>query len=119
MPTSPTSSPSSSLSGVWTGTIQTGAWIGNARMTISQAASSLQGTWSVTYPGNLAMNDSGFVSGQAIALNVTLDLTSSVPGACPYRATATLAGASFMTGSYTTVRCSATLSGLFSLTKQQ
>ena len=109
---------SSNLSGTWKGTVQNGAVIDSSTATFSQAGTTLNGTWSIFHILSPATTDSGFLSGSVIGYTVTLTLTPTQPSACPYKVNATLAGSTFMSGTWTTTNCTANASGLMSLTKQ-
>ena len=84
---SPTS-PSGPLEGTWTGPIQSSlSGVGSARVTLSQSGSDVMGTWGATFPANPAANDGGAAAGSVSGSSVTIVLSPTNPGLCPYRAT--------------------------------
>ena len=111
---SPTS-PSASLTGTWTGTIQDSlVGAGTARVTLAQSGSSLSGTWSFTAGAD---TNSGSLSGSVTGSSLSAMLTPSVPTSCPFQVTATING-NTISGTYAAVNCTVPISGSLSLTRQ-
>lgn len=104
------------VAGAYKGTIaDNSAGPGTFTVTIYQNGTNLSGTWTASF-ADKRRNNSGTVNG--ILVNGTtaqFDLTSSVPGACVYLATATVQQGS-MTGTYTAQSCTLANGGSFTAT---
>jgi hypothetical protein len=118
----PSSPAATNVAGNWAGTVASAtsgnqAGTGAFHATFVQDESSLSGSWAVTYP-DPANNNSGELTGIISGTSVTLTLSSTVPTACPFSATATLSGATAMSGTYSTFNCTVADGGPFNITKQ-
>lgn len=112
--------PATSLTGTWSGIVSafgSPAGPGGIQATIAESGNALTGTWGTSYP-NPIFNSSGSLTGAVNGTAVSLTLSSSVAGGCPYSATATLSSSTLMAGTFATVSCSVAQSGTFNLGKQ-
>ena len=120
--TTPATPSVTNVAGNWTGTVAS-ATAGNQagvctfHATFVQDESSLSGSWNVSYP-DPANNNSGELTGIITGASVTLTLSSGIPTACPFSATASLNGATAMNGTYSTFNCTVADGGQFNITRQ-
>ena len=107
---SPPSAPT--LAGTYVGTAQDSAGgTGSVTIALTHSGSYVTGTWRGAEPWWRALN--GTVNGSAI--NATL--LPSVPNACPYNLSATVAG-NRITGTYTSFNCAIGVTGAVDVTKR-
>jgi len=106
------------IAGIYAGSLVDGvAGAGTFTVTLSQDRSALTGTWSVTFGSDRRYNNSGEVSGVIInATTAQIYMTSSIPGGCPYSATAIVEGKTIK-GTYAVQDCTYANGGSFAATR--
>lgn len=117
---SSTTSPSSPLSGTWTGTLTDSvAGAGTTQATITESGMTLTGTYTDTFPSLPIANNSGTLSGTVNGSSVSITTSPSSAVICAVLETGTLNAASTqVTGTYASVSsCTAThTTGTFTAT---
>jgi hypothetical protein len=109
------------VAGSWSGSISD-VLVGNGTFTMSlaQTGDSVTGTWTTTY-ADTANNLGGLAIGHMIGPMLTILLKPINPPTCqygPFEVTASLTAGTSLSGTYTTVQCTAADSGTVSVTKQ-
>ena len=113
----PTASTTTSVDGTWAGSVQDSlAGAGTVRVTLASSGSLVTGTWGATFP-DPAYNTSGTVNGTSTATSLSLTVTPSVAGACPFTFTATRSS-NQLSGTYATFDCNVSVSGSATVTRQ-
>jgi hypothetical protein len=105
------------IAGTWKGTVsdsQLGT--GTVTATINQSNAVVTGTWAATYT-NAANNNNGSLSGTVDGSNVSILLKPSAVNSCGIQLSATSDGKT-MSGNYSTVQCTETVTGQISVTRQ-
>lgn len=104
-----------SYGGTWSGTIQDSvAGNGTIRVALTQAGTTLVGTWSASFVGS---DNGGSLVGLVNGDQVVLELNPSNVYACPYDVVATRSG-STMAGTYAAFDCTGTITGRLTVAKE-
>jgi len=118
------SSPSSSLSGNYAGTVQDNVvGDGTVQVTLTESNTLVSGTLQTTFVNPQQRNpflrlDSGTVRGTVNGTSITLTFTPSVATSCPYDITLTRVSDTELTGAYAASQCVVASSGVLNLTRQ-